>query len=377
MVATYSISPAYIQGPLIAVTVFGVLATLATGVRFYAMHLKALKPGMSEVFLLLGVMMMYGALSLIYIMTKYGGMGLHAKDLPPETIAVSMKSLLSVEFIYGTSLGLVKTSIALFMVRIFGTKDGFKTGVIVALSVVWAWVISIILEAFLLCRPFRYNWDASVGGTCGNRPAAFMVAGIMNVVTDLMVIALPLPHVWKLKLNVQKKIGLTSVFCVGIVISVISIIRLISIYKLDFEDPTYTMLDPIMWTVLEPQLAIICANMPFFKTIIAAFAPAMGSSSDRKYGPGVSSGRTFDRLGYSANHETYNMDPLDTKTHTVNVGHDFDSSKTANADIESVSSDEQRLASHAGPYGISVIQKFDVEYEKTSMRGKSAESKPH
>ncbi|KAJ5684618.1 uncharacterized protein N7477_000963 [Penicillium maclennaniae] len=312
------------------------------------MHLKTLKPGMSEIFLLLGVMMMYGALSLIYIMTKYGGMGLHAKDLPPATIAISMKSLLSVEFIYGTSLGLVKTSIALFMVRIFGTKDGFKQG---------------------------SSWP--YGGTCGNRPAAFMVAGIMNVVTDLMVIALPLPHVWKLKLNVQKKIGLTSVFCVGIVISVISIIRLISIYKLNFEDPTYTMLDPIMWTVLEPQLAIICANMPFFKTIIAAFAPAMGSSSDRKYGAGVSSGRTFDRLGYSANHETYNMDPLDTKTHTVNVGHDFGSSKTANADVESVSSDEQRLAAHAGPYGISVIQKFDVEYEKASMRGKSAGSVPH
>ncbi|KAJ5131945.1 hypothetical protein N7448_006103 [Penicillium atrosanguineum] len=369
MVVTYSISPAYIQGPLIAATVFGVLATLSTALRLYAMHLKGLKPGISEFFLLFGVLLMYGALSLLYIMTKYGGMGLHIEDLPRESIVIAMKSLLSIEFIYGTSLGLVKTSIALFMVRIFGTKDGFKTGVIVAMFVVWAWVTSIILEAFLLCRPFPYNWDTSVGGTCGNRPAAFMVAGIMNVVTDIMVIALPLPHVWKLKLNVQKKIGLTSVFGVGIVISVISIIRLISIYKLNFDDPTYTLLDPIMWTVLEPQLAIICANMPFFKTIIAAFAPAMGSSADRKYGPGVSSGRTFDRLGHSENNGTYSMDPLDTKTHTVNVGHSFDSSKTANADVESVSSEEQRLASNASPYGINVIQKFDVEYEKASVRG--------
>ncbi|KAJ5137845.1 hypothetical protein N7526_004078 [Penicillium atrosanguineum] len=280
MVVTYSISPAYIQGPLIAATVFGVLATLSTALRLYAMHLKGLKPGISEFFLLFGVLLMYGALSLLYIMTKYG-------------VALIYRIYLRY------FLGLVKTSIALFMVRIFGTKDGFKTGVIVAI----------------------------------------------------------------------KKIGLTSVFGVGIVISVISIIRLISIYKLNFDDPTYTLLDPIMWTVLEPQLAIICANMPFFKTIIAAFAPAMGSSADRKYGPGVSSGRTFDRLGHSENNGTYSMDPLDTKTHTVNVGHSFDSSKTANADVESVSSEEQRLASNASPYGINVIQKFDVEYEKASVRG--------
>jgi hypothetical protein len=126
-----------------------------------------------------------------------------------------------------------------------------------------------------------------------------------------------------------------------------------------------------MWTVLEPQLAIICANMPFFKTIIAAFVPAMGSTSDRKYGPGASSERTFDRLGHSANNGTfYNMDALDTKTHTVKVGNDFDSSKMANADIESVSSDEQRLSSNASPYGISVVQKFDVEYENAMMRDK-------
>jgi hypothetical protein len=54
---------------------------------------------------------------------------------------------------------------------------------------------SIILEAFLLCRSFTYDWDVSIKGTCGNRPATFMVTGVMNVVTDLMVIALPLAYV--------------------------------------------------------------------------------------------------------------------------------------------------------------------------------------
>lgn len=55
MAVTYSLSPSYIQGPLVAATVFGALATIATAVRLYAMHLKALKPGLSELFILVGV----------------------------------------------------------------------------------------------------------------------------------------------------------------------------------------------------------------------------------------------------------------------------------------------------------------------------------
>jgi hypothetical protein len=134
-----------------------------------------------------------------------------------ESLLKSLQTLLSLEVTYGTCLGLVKTSIALFFVRIFGAKRSFNISVVVVLFFVWVWVISIVLEAFLLCRPFAYNWDKSVGGSCGNRNAAFIVAGVMNVVTDFMVMALPLPHVWTLKMNWQKKMGLTSVFCVGAV----------------------------------------------------------------------------------------------------------------------------------------------------------------
>lgn len=113
---------------------------------------------------------------------------------------------------------------AMFFVRIFGAKRSFNISVAVVLCIVWAWAIMVILECFLLCRPFAYNWDKSVGGSCGDRRAAFIVAGVLNVITDLMVMGLPLPHVWTLKLNMQKKIGLTSVFCVGIVYATLSTI---------------------------------------------------------------------------------------------------------------------------------------------------------
>ena len=104
----------------------------------------------------------------------------------------------------------------LFYFRIFGTKQSFRISVFIVMAIVWAWSVSVILETFLLCRPLAYNWDTTIRGTCGNRNATYVVAGTMNLITDLLVMALPVPHIWKLQLNVAKKVALSSVFCLGL-----------------------------------------------------------------------------------------------------------------------------------------------------------------
>jgi hypothetical protein len=118
--------------------------------------------------------------------------------------------------LYGIVMSLVKSSIMLFFLRIFGTKQSFRISVTVVMVIVWMWAVSIILETMLLCRPLAYNWDTSIKGTCGQRNATYVVAGTLNLVTDLMVMALPVPHIWKLKLNIFKKLALCAVFSMGL-----------------------------------------------------------------------------------------------------------------------------------------------------------------
>lgn len=113
-------------------------------------------------------------------------------------------------------MSLIKTSIMLFFSRIFGSKRSFRVSVTVVMTIVWLWAISIVLETMLLCRPLAYNWDTSIKGTCGQRNATYVVAGTLNLVTDLMVMALPIPHIWKLQLNVAKKLTLYLVFSMGL-----------------------------------------------------------------------------------------------------------------------------------------------------------------
>ena len=49
------------------------------------------------------------------------------------------------------------------------------------------------LEAVLICRPLRKDWDPQTPGVCGNNKNGDLLGGILNLITDFGMIALPIP----------------------------------------------------------------------------------------------------------------------------------------------------------------------------------------
>ena len=78
-----------------------------------------------------------------------------------------------------------------------------------------ALLVAVLLEVGLLCRPFEYNWNKYIPGICGDTTQAYEAVGILNLITDLTIIILPMPVLWKLQLPVAKKVALTM-FGVGV-----------------------------------------------------------------------------------------------------------------------------------------------------------------
>lgn len=218
--------------------------------------------------------------------------------------------ILPFEALYGVTLCLIKTSIVSFYLRIFGTSRNFRISAYVAIGILIAWAFSVILETFLLCRPLAYNWDTTIDGVCGERNKVYVSAGALNVITDFMVMALPVPHILSLQLKIKKKMGLILMFSLGILfvttsslaysrntqyvpqsqlticsITIISIIRIKSLETISFTDPTYTLPMGLLWTTLEPCLCIINANLPMTRTYFTTKFPTLfPTSSNRTYG---------------------------------------------------------------------------------------------
>ncbi|KAL4767914.1 hypothetical protein BDW60DRAFT_211519 [Aspergillus nidulans var. acristatus] len=145
----------------------------------------------------------------------------------------------------------------------------------------------------------------------------------------------------------------------GLLVSVISIVRLMAI---DF-DSTYRLPMGVLWTVLEPQLAIICANMSVLKPILPQMFPRLFDSSHQK-SYGVSDRQAFERLdkrGYSLGKVSRNQ--LDTHVSGSGGLKERYTTTLRSIDEESRCSDQQRLRDHAQqPSGINIVQNFDVQY---------------
>lgn len=118
--------------------------------------------------------------------------------------------------LYAIGLGLIKCSICLMLIRIFFVKH-FRIAGYSVIAFCTAWALMTILIAFLLCRPLDYDWNLlPTTGHCGDPRSAYAAVGIVDIVSDMAILILPLFMIWNLQLPTVTRIALTGVLCLGI-----------------------------------------------------------------------------------------------------------------------------------------------------------------
>lgn len=103
-----------------------------------------------------------------------------------------------------------------------------------------AWMITTVFAILFQCTPFEFNWDTTIpGGHCINIGQFALVTSILNVLTDVAILILPLPLVFQLKVSKQKQWNLAFLFALGGGACVVGITRAAWIGKLNATvDPT-------------------------------------------------------------------------------------------------------------------------------------------
>jgi len=65
-----------------------------------------------------------------------------------------------------------------------------------------------------ICVPLQAFWDSSVRGDC--KPGSYMWAIIgLHIATDFLIFSIPLPVVYRMRLEWRKKLGLALLFALG------------------------------------------------------------------------------------------------------------------------------------------------------------------
>lgn len=122
--------------------------------------------------------------------------------------------------IYIVCILLLKLSILFQFLRVFVPR---RLGNLVMFwgttGLIAANVIFYIIEFFLAiiqCKPRVRGWNRSVPGTCiGSSNIVYTAA--FNVISDFLILLLPLHRIWRLQMPTRRKIGISLTFATGIV----------------------------------------------------------------------------------------------------------------------------------------------------------------
>lgn len=142
------------------------------------------------------------------------GLGYHSYNLPREELRQQLKRLwLSFPF-YNASLSLTRFSILFQYLRIF-PNHSFRLACFIVMGVVGSFSIWTIVSGFLHCNPISDFWTESDSGYCLSFEGVWVFNSVMNIVTDLILLALPMYPLAQLQLPKLQKIGLMLMFSMG------------------------------------------------------------------------------------------------------------------------------------------------------------------
>ncbi|KAK8004876.1 integral membrane protein [Apiospora arundinis] len=256
---------------IVVIVVFSIFAILAVILRLRSMRIAKRALNGSDYCIIAACHLVARADTRIPAVL-IGGAGFHFSQIVAkhgsEPITIMLKILMPVQFLWATSLSLVKISLLILYARVFPTRPliiaAWANGCVIV-----AWAMTTILLGFFICRPFAFNWDQGIpNGTCGNQVLSYQITGAMNLVTDVVTLVLPIPHLIKLQMPLYRKIVLQSVFALGIVTCITSLLRLVSLGSLDYSDITYNIPDALIFGGLEPLIGIIVACVPLMRPLL-------------------------------------------------------------------------------------------------------------
>ncbi|VUC22923.1 unnamed protein product [Clonostachys rosea] len=284
--------------------------------RFWAQRLSRKSYDWDDWLVIASLLTQVVASALAIGVVLQGGVGYHieyhaAND--PEKITNYFKYLVAISIWYTMTMSLAKLAILVVYRRLFPQRLMHISVWIVAVILILQSIVGTIL-LFVVCRPFWVNWGPlEMQQThCFDKMSLFLWISLPNIITDLALIALPLPIIWKLQLSNNLKAALTVTFLIGGSGLVASIMRFREFASNHlFPDVTWNAVGLVIWTVVEPGIYLISVSMMMYRPLLERVVRTAKTT--------VSQRSTGTRMGMSSK-----SDGLELTDRTQNSSHRFE-----------------------------------------------------
>ncbi|MCJ1265640.1 hypothetical protein MMC22_005520 [Lobaria immixta] len=248
--------------------VFGVIDPLAVMLRFWVRNKSGTKIAADDWMILASLVPAYCMIASAILCVTKGGAGKHKADVTASEMGLLLKYMMPALISYGLTISAVKFSILLLYRRVFDTAT-FKKAIRVVGFLCFTWLCGNVFTELFLCSPMSAAWDPKLvfSSHCRDFQAFLVGITVSNLLLDVIILCMPLPMIWNLKLSTRKKLEVSSVFLLGSFTCISSLIRILSIGNIKDEDFTYTFLNTYLWSHIEPATAIWCACLMTYRPL--------------------------------------------------------------------------------------------------------------
>lgn len=275
------------SGDVIALTVvFTCLAIFCVGLRVWSRRVKQLSLGTDDFLILLATFFFVLCLAIpIIIQCARANLGNHVQRTPdgnpiPPSYLFNVTEIIF-EATHVIPITLAKCSILFFYKRIFRGPI-FKAIVWSTITLAIVWGVSYFFALLFLCTPVstyvRYGSSAP-GVSCVNQLQVYYSLTISDFLIDFIILAIPIPFVWRLQMPLRHKLAVTAIFLMGCLTIAASITRMVTFINAANnlrrvqEDYTYYIAITSYWTIIEASLAITSACLPTLRPLFQGLSP--------------------------------------------------------------------------------------------------------
>lgn len=188
---------------------------------------------------------------------------------------------------YSTLLWCLKGAMCTFYYRLTRDFEGYRPRLYFGFAFIGITWLIVVLNLFLSCRPFHHMWQIfpDPGKYCypAISPALVWVYLSFNVATDLYLIAIPMPMLFRASMPRWKRAWLVGLFSLGLFVVMAAILRVVLLVS----DPVNGAQLAGSWAVRETFVAVVTTNLPLLfphakkitTPILSVLSSKMGCSS--------------------------------------------------------------------------------------------------
>ncbi|KAM7213671.1 hypothetical protein V8F06_010929, partial [Rhypophila decipiens] len=199
-------------------------------------------------------------------------------DIVTDQISVIGKVQYTYAILLPLALGCAKMSILFFYMRIFSVNTNSATHILLVIATVLmaSWTIAFFFATVFQCKLDMWAiWNTAneFGAHCPDSMVIDVALCASDFAADLVLVAFPLPLIWRLNLSTGNKITASAVFSLGAVAVVASLIRLIMQIRIMVQgldpdaDAIPVITEYLYWGMIECGTGIFAACLPVLQSL--------------------------------------------------------------------------------------------------------------